>query len=689
MPSSPRPRRPLEPLLVALTLLLYWAMAVSVSPRLGVTADEVGHLTGGFSYWKFNDYRLQPENGMLPMRVAALPLLSMDLKFPPLDSADWLTSRADHIGHAFFYELGNPVDTMLQRARMMIALLGVFTVWLTWRWTRRLFGRPAGWVALVLAAFCPALLAHGGLATSDMAGTACLLILVTLFWRLLHVVTWPRVLATTVVGAAVLLAKMSGVLAVPMLAGLLVLRWLQPAPLVVRLAGPARWLRRRPAVIAATSALAIGTALAGLALLWGAYSFRYEAANRLHSDFHNFNFDWAVMLETAPPPGASNGAPVSRLAEHLPSPAPTPLTRMIGWVREHRLLPEAYLWGFANTYKGTRARTAFLNGRHGTQGWPEFFPLAFAMKTTLPALALGLLGGALALAGRLGPGRQSRWLWRAAPLLMLLLVYGAFALRSHLNIGLRHILPLYPVFYVLAGGAGAWLWRRHRRLAWPVIALAVAAHATDSLAARPFYVSYFNQPAGGTNSGWRHLVDSSYDWGQGLPDLATWLDHKAAAGDTGPVYLTYFGADNPQWRHLAVTRFGDETNDSGPRAQPVYPHGGWFAISATHFQRIYLGLPGSWTARHEQLYLESREALAQWTRHPPALPAERNTLLRDAQDFELLEFGRLCHFLEARRPDAIIGGSLLLFRLSDAEAALALHAPLEIVDRALAHPPTP
>ena len=74
--AQPNRRRAIWPVL-ALTaaLALHWWLAVSVSPRMGVTADEVVHLTGGYSYWKFNDYRLHPENGTLPMRLAALPWL--------------------------------------------------------------------------------------------------------------------------------------------------------------------------------------------------------------------------------------------------------------------------------------------------------------------------------------------------------------------------------------------------------------------------------------------------------------------------------------------------------------------------------------------------------------------------------------------------------------------------------------
>jgi len=359
------------------------------------------------------------------------------------------------------------------------------------------------------------------------------------------------------------------------------------------------------------------------------------------------------------------------------------MTRTIAWLRDHRLLPEAYLWGFAHTYKFSQARPAFLNGEYRTTGWPQFFPLTFLMKTTIPALALGSVGILLFVSrsrnrpGRTGIGRFQR----AAPLLILLFIYWAMAVRTHLNIGHRHILPTYPIIYVFAGAGIAWLFcgeiRRWGRI---VAAIAMISQAVDSLAARPFYISYFNPVAGGPAAGWRHLVDSSWDWGQGLPDLDTWLARKNDAGDSGPVYLTYFGTDSPRARNLPVIRFADDLNDYGPRTYPTIPRGGWFVISATHYQRVYLHLTGPWDREREQLYRQLQAELVQPAGSAPAAEggtADRASLLRDAQDFELLMFGRLCFYLSDRAPFTVIGGSLLVFRLTDAEVAYALNAPFE------------
>jgi hypothetical protein len=123
--------------LVAAGLLgLYWWMATSVSDRIGVTGDEIAHLTAGYSYWMTDDYRLQPENGNLPQRWAAIPLLCDNFKFPTLDQMSWRISDVWDMGFQWFYTIGNDLERMLREGRRMIALFGVAAgalVFFSWR----------------------------------------------------------------------------------------------------------------------------------------------------------------------------------------------------------------------------------------------------------------------------------------------------------------------------------------------------------------------------------------------------------------------------------------------------------------------------------------------------------------------------------------------------------------------------
>src|SRR5436853_7884232 len=79
-------------LIAILIALLHAAMAVTAINTKSPTFDEPQHLTVGYSYWVTNEFRLDPENGNLPARWAALLLLLSRVNCVPLN--DRLSQRA-------------------------------------------------------------------------------------------------------------------------------------------------------------------------------------------------------------------------------------------------------------------------------------------------------------------------------------------------------------------------------------------------------------------------------------------------------------------------------------------------------------------------------------------------------------------------------------------------------------------
>ena len=120
----------------------------------------------------------------------------------------------------------------------------------------------------------------------------------------------------------------------------------------------------------------------------------------------------------------------------------------------HHVLPEAYLYGLLYTLKSAEVRLAYLRGRISTQGWWYYFPYVFAVKTTLPLLALTVIGafGWLRCL-RVGSSRErqgaAELLW---PALVVTAVYWLALLGSSLNIGHRHLLVIYPFVMIIAAG---------------------------------------------------------------------------------------------------------------------------------------------------------------------------------------------------------------------------------------------
>ena len=691
-------------------MLAYWLMAVTTNPRVGATFDEPGHITSGYAYWKFGDFRINAENGVLGTRAAALPLLGMDLRFPPHDRLAWQQPNTRALAGDFFFETGNDFRPMLARPRMISALFGAGLLILIWAWARGLFGGRAGWLALVLAAFSPTLLAQGGLATSDIVVSCCLLAALSAFWRLWHGFTLGRLALASLATGATLLAKNSGLLLLPMLAVLFALRVTYRLPLPVRLGGKSHCLRTRAAVAGGLGATLVVAAVAGYALIWAAYGFRFAAAAPGSAGQPGFDPPWETVLAGAPHEPAAGSSAAGLIESGFTRPAPAPLARTVGWFRQRHALPEAYLWSIAFTFQASRTRPSFLWGEASTTGSRWFFPAAFLLKTTPAELLLFAIGIGCVLIGwwrgqratsPLDPAADNRpkvapassrhgrgWpagsrrysaaksaLYRAAPLLGLFVIYWLVALNTPLNIGHRHLLPIYAVVFVFAGAAAVWLRTRFVAIAAPVLGLAVAAQAVDSWSARPFYLSYFT--AGARAHPWRYLVDSSYDWGQGLPDLERWMATKTSAGDRLPVFLSYFGSDSPRARGLTVTRVADWRDDTGQRTYPAPLRGGWYAISATNFQRVYLGVSGPWSPQYEQRYQELKASFPKNAEAAARLTAtEREAWLRNAMLFEILQFGRLCHYLRDETPAAVLGSSILLFRLTDEEVNAIKDAPL-------------
>jgi hypothetical protein len=133
--------------MVAALLALYYTLALSAAAHKSMTFDEMAHLTGGYSYWAFNDYRLHPENGNWPQRLAALPAVIGGAAFPRLEQPAWRNSNVYAIGDQFLYSTGNDADTLLRRGRAVMGLLAVALGALVFAWTQRLLSPSAAWVS--------------------------------------------------------------------------------------------------------------------------------------------------------------------------------------------------------------------------------------------------------------------------------------------------------------------------------------------------------------------------------------------------------------------------------------------------------------------------------------------------------------------------------------------------------------
>jgi hypothetical protein len=173
---------------------------------------------------------------------------------------------------------------------------------------------------------------------------------------------------------------------------------------------------------------------------------------------------------------------------------------------------------------------AYLLGRRIGYAAPLYFPLAWAIKFPI-ALQLGTLAGMAALVRRRAAAAAAAFVWLPAAYLM------ALAVRSHIHIGFRHLLPVVP-FCILGAGFALQRWGE-RRGARPAAVFGLVWLGGASAWIYPQGISYFNEWIGGPRNGWKYLADSNVDWGQNLPELGEWV----ARHHIGQLKTYYFGND--------------------------------------------------------------------------------------------------------------------------------------------------
>lgn len=221
--------------------------------------------------------------------------------------------------------------------------------------------------------------------------------------------------------------------------------------------------------------------------------------------------------------------------------------------------------------RGEGASGAFLLGRHSETGWWYYFPATFALKTPLPLILL--------VAARIALGRRCRTSPRLEAFVWLpVAVYLAIAMAFPLNIGHRHILPIYPFLFAAAGAVAV---PAARSRPWTAtLAVLLAWYAAGTVRLHPHYLAYFNELAGGPARGYRLLVDSNLDWGQDLPALKAYVQGHGIA----KLKLSYFGPADPTWFGIPSEPLPGFPPPAG--AVAAIEPGDWVAVSATNLQAV-------------------------------------------------------------------------------------------------------
>lgn len=649
MPSDPSiassPWR--HPPAIGLILLFLW-MALSIAATKGVTSDEPFHIVSGYSYWLLNQYRMQPENGNLPQRLIGLPLWLGRPAFPSLSSTEWKISAVDPFSRAFFHDLGNDPHRLVMSGRYAVAIITALLLAAIYLLALRLIGWGGAMIALFGAAFCPLMLSHGALATSDTCAALFFLLAVMSLWRLMHEMNWKTIAAAALAAGGLAISKFSAPLILPMAALMLVIRLIGRRPLRIGDREFHERSRQLTRIIAGLMIVAIGAWL----IIWAAYGFRYATFTPEQKALgERFLPDWPILMEIS-----------------------TPFMRLVKRINDLHLLPESYCYGQIHTLRAASQRIAYAAGEFSAGGWWWYFPYALAVKTPIAAGLLWLVGaGCLLIHRRLRPS-----LYAFTPLIVLLLVYFASAMAGSLNIGLRHLLPIYPALFIVGGCAVHLMRLRKVKIALAALLLGVAA---ESWLSRPDYLAFFNVLAGGPRQGYKHLADSNLDWGQDLPLIKRWIEDRQKLEPRTPIYLSCFGPAEWSFYRIPARPLycfpparADENLPAIPRLEP-----GYYCYSANMYLGLYHAIRGPWNARWETNYHKAEELIDQLNTLTKPGEAYRNMValigVKDLATADALRQGRLAALLRHKEPVARPSPAYFVFKVTAEDLMRAAKGP--------------
>jgi hypothetical protein len=534
-----RARELADRLAVPFLLALFTGLACTSLMGDSATFDETAYVASGITHLECGDYRLNQEVPPLAPMICMAPLHLFGKPKVDYESSAWKESLPYKVGYEI---LNGPVDDEERRnprgtlvaGRLPMVALGVMLGLILYAWTKEMWGRREALATLFLYALSPTVLAHTRLITMDLPAALGFLGTLWAFWRFCRRPGWARAAALGIALGLALLMKHSMVTLVPIL-GILLTLWVADAG-----RGTGEWKVR---LLKGTAALTLAAVVAAHAI-WLAYRYQYPAS-----------MDPAVSTNWNLP--GMKGL----------------LGSLFGLARDHRLLPEAYLYGVVWQF-ARAAHPVFLNGGMSDTGWWYYFPEAFLLKTTPSVLFLGALAVGVAV--------RQRALDMNAWFLLLPCLYLFYMTSARgLNIGHRYLTPIYPPLFMAAGLCVRAL-DGPRWKAWAVATL-FAGHALSSFTTFPRYLSYFNVFAGGAAHGWRYLVDSNIDWGQDLPRLKSWMD----GAEVRRVHLAYFGTGDPKAYGIEFEKL-QLLDWLPPQKFRLPPKGDYVAVSVTLLQGLHL-----------------------------------------------------------------------------------------------------
>ncbi|MBL7154988.1 MAG: glycosyltransferase family 39 protein [Candidatus Portnoybacteria bacterium] len=557
-----------------LLVLMFFLASLSMQDD-SATMDELAHIPAGYSYISQKDMRINPEHPPLLKDLAGLSvwfgskLTASPINFPS-QAKSWQEGVNDQwdFGNVFLYQSNNNADQIIFWARLPMLLIMLLLGFYIFRWARELYGNRAGLLALFLYSLSPTFLAHSRYVTTDVGATAAFFIATYYLVKWLRQSSKKNLIKAGLVFGLAMLTKFSLVLLIPYFIFLAIV-----------------WGILQKCFFKTIFALAL-IGIIGMALIWPVYLFHtwdYPLERQLaDTQFHFRDFAVKQMSD-----------PVIWMADK-------PLLRPYG----------QFFLGFLMVLRrATGGNTTYFLGEVSNMGWHYYFPIVFLIKVPLAFLILILITLFLTIQKIVKVNSEQQtannkkiklFIVRCSlfiknyftefALLSFLALYWATSITSNLNIGVRHVLPTFPILYLLISGQiTKWLTIKDigrtikttvficlkTYFKYLILIILLFWYAFGTIKVYPNFLAYFNEAVGGASNGYKYVTDSNLDWGQDLKRLTQFVEENKI----NKIYVNYFGGGSA--KYYLGEKFQDWWGDRNPADLPP---NSWLAVSATLLQ---------------------------------------------------------------------------------------------------------
>lgn len=478
--------------------------------------DEIPHIGAGYSYVQKGDFRLNPEHPPLAKDLAGFALGFLSLNQSAFKTQFWATDINGqwNFGRNLIFNSGNDAILITRVAKLPMILFFIFSAIIIFHWARKLYGDKAAILATFLFSFSPTVVAHSRFVTTDIPALFGILLATYFYVRFLEYQSRKNLIIASLAFGIAQLTKFSVFL-------------LNPMFIVVAIAWGLKSHHEKIIETSRTFFKTIFIIIAGyIFIVWPIYG------------LHAFNYPPELQKRDTIYHLGSYGNRL--IADRVVWASDKPYIRALGQYGLGVLMVTQRAIGGNNTY--------FL-GEISNHAWKKYFPIVYFIKEPLPFWGLFIIAVLFAVwQFRFNKYKISHLLdknFHQFVMLLWIAIYWYSSVKANLNIGVRHLLPTYGFVFILVSGQmielGRKLWQTYgkktHRFYDVLIYILLAWYLLENLLVFPYYLTYFNQIAGGPKGGYRYVVDSNVDWGQDAKRLADWVDKNKIS----KISLDYFG----------------------------------------------------------------------------------------------------------------------------------------------------